>query len=71
MAKKAKVPAKSKVQLSTSGKNARDQVFELQHALRILQMPNSAWICNDPNFIFENNDIKRRPSKKEDSKPEE
>lgn len=71
MAKKARKPKKPTVILSTTGKKAKDQVFDLQHALKILRMPNSAWICNDPNYIFEKNDIKRRASKTEDSKSEE
>lgn len=68
---KAKKPVKPKVTLSTTGENPKDQVFDLQHALKILRLPNSAWVCNDPKYIFDKNDLKRRPSKKVDKSPEE
>jgi hypothetical protein len=35
------------------------KVFELQHALAILQLKNSAWEIQDDNYTFEGNDIKR------------
>lgn len=58
------------VTLRTKDKS-KSQDFEIPVALKILGLPNSAWEINDENYIYSGNDIKRRPSKRTDSKPEE
>lgn len=71
MAKKATKkgsPQKSIVRMK-SGKTEQD--FELSHALRILQLKNSAWECIDDDFEFVNNDLKRKASQGSDPEPKE
>lgn len=46
----------------------RTQKFELQHALALLRLPNSAWEISDKNFIFEDNEIKPSTSTGADKK---
>jgi len=72
MAKRKKsLPKNPKVTLRTKSDPKKSQDFELAQALRILRLPNSAWEINDDNFIYSGNDIKRRPSEGNNTKPEE
>ena len=58
MSKEIKSPV---VTLQVKGEE-RTQKFELQHALEILRLTNSAWEIKDKDFKFEDNDIKRNTS---------
>ncbi len=57
--RKRNLPKNATVQLVAKGKYNRKQKFELQHALRLLRLPNTQWELNDERYIFNDNDIKR------------
>jgi hypothetical protein len=72
MAKKKKaLPKNLKVTLRTKSDQQKTQDFEIPVALKLLRLPNSAWDIKDDNYIFSGNDIKRRPSEGNNTKPEE
>lgn len=72
MAKANKKVAQPKtVKLVTTGDNAKTIEFDIAHALRLLRMPKCQWKINDSKFIFDGNEIKRKPSKTTDSGAEE
>lgn len=57
--RKKNLPKNATVKLVAKGKYKREQEFELQHALKLLRLPNTQWELNDERYTFENNDIKR------------
>ena len=71
MAAKKRSPKVQEVTLCTKGENKRERKFAIAHALEILRLPNSQWEVSDDNYIFEGNDIKRRPSTGDTQKSKE
>ncbi len=49
----------------------KQREFSIEHALNVLRLPNSQWEVADEGFIFENNDIRRVPSKTDNTSAEE
>ena len=56
---------KSKIKLKSE---KCEQSFEFAHALSILRMKNSQWQIAEPGYIFENNEIVRKPESKKTNK---
>lgn len=69
--RKRNLPKKDTVKLVSKGKYKRESIFETQHALSLLRLPNTAWELNDERFIFEDNDIKRQSGKRQNTPTEE
>lgn len=65
--KKKNLPKKAFVTLKAKGKYNRKHDFELQHALRLLRLPNSGWELDDERYTFEKNDIRRVTSTSTDN----
>ena len=57
-------PKNPQVTLRVKGESKRERVFSISHALQLLRLPKTGWEISDDKYIFENNDIKRRPSSK-------
>jgi hypothetical protein len=73
VAKKIKaLPKNTQIQLGVIGSEGKQtKKFNQPHALNLLRLKNSVWKIQDERFIFENNEIKRRPIQAEDSETKE
>lgn len=47
------------------------RTFSILQAKKLLTLPNSAWKLDDEKFIFENNELQKRPNTKVDSSKKE
>lgn len=65
-----KVIKNSLIELTTIGEYKRTHSFEINHALKLLRLPNSMWRVTDENYQFTDNDIKRRKSEGKDTTAE-
>ena len=72
MARKKKAqPKNPQIILGVIGSEDKQRPFEREHALNLLRLEGTVWEIQDENHIFQNNEIKRRPSETTNSKPEE
>lgn len=60
--KKSTSPIKTLIKLGVIGKVDKQQKFNPDHALKLLRLPNTQWEMADERYIFEDNEIRRKPS---------